>query len=311
MEYKHIPVMLKECIDGLNIKPGGIYFDGTLGGGGHSLAILERLDGGGRLIAVDRDGDALTAAGERLKAQAERIDFIRDDFKNAETHLDGLKIDKLDGVLLDLGVSSYQIDTAERGFSYKLDCPLDMRMDRTRRLTAFNVVNEYPESELIKIFFNYGEERFSKRIAGAIAEARQKRSIRTTGELAEIIKNAVPAKFRYADGNPCKRVFQSVRLEVNSELDGLYESVISLAMRLKPGGRIAVISFHSLEDRQIKRAFKFIESDCVCEKGAPVCNCGKASEGRIVTKKPLTADADELKRNPRAESAKLRILERK
>jgi 16S rRNA (cytosine1402-N4)-methyltransferase len=293
----------------LNIKADGIYIDGTLGGGGHSLEIVKRLDGG-RLIAVDRDSDALMYAGEKLKAYSSKITFVHDDFKNGTAHLDRLKIDKVDGILLDLGVSSYQIDNGERGFSYISDFPLDMRMDRTQYLTAFNVVNEYSESDLLRIFYSYGEERFSRNIAANIIKARNERSIRTTGELAEIIKSSIPAKYRYADGNPCKRVFQSIRIEVNTELAGLYDGVIGLAGRLKPGGRIVVISFHSLEDRIIKQAFKYLESSCVCEKGMPICVCGKKKEVLLITKKPLTANDAELKINPRAESAKLRIAEK-
>jgi 16S rRNA (cytosine1402-N4)-methyltransferase len=309
MEFKHAPVMLDKCIEGLDIKPDGIYFDGTLGGGGHSLEILKRL-GTGRLIAFDRDRDALLAAGERLRAYSDMTTFIHDDFKNAAERLDGLNIDYLDGVLLDLGVSSYQIDNAERGFSYRFDGDLDMRMNRDQDLTAFDIVNEYSENELIKIFFQYGEERFSKRIAGNIVKNRKQKPIKTTGELAEIVKSGIPMKFRYADGNPCKRVFQGLRIFVNSELTGLYEGVLSLAGRLKRGGIIEVISFHSLEDRLVKQAFKYMESDCVCAKGAPICTCGKVKEGIILTKKPLTADDGELKLNPRAESAKLRILKK-
>jgi 16S rRNA (cytosine1402-N4)-methyltransferase len=301
--------MLNKCIEGLKIKPDGIYFDGTLGGGGHSLEIVKRLDGG-RLIAVDRDGDAIEAAKKRLEAYSDKITFIRDDFKNAAKRLDELNIDYIDGALLDLGVSSYQIDNAERGFSYRLDGGLDMRMDREQSLTAFKVVNEYSRDELVRIFFQYGEERFSRRIAENIVKNREKKPINTTGELSRIITDSIPTKFRYADGNPCKRTYQSLRIFVNSELTGLYEGILSLAGRLKKGGIIEVISFHSLEDRQVKQAFKYLESDCVCPKGMPVCTCNKVREGIILTKKPLCADDEELKLNPRAESAKLRILEK-
>jgi 16S rRNA (cytosine1402-N4)-methyltransferase len=301
--------MLNECIEGLNIDPDGIYFDGTLGGGGHSLEIVKRLKTGG-LIAVDRDGEALKAAQERLKAYSDRITFVHDDFKNGAARLDELNIDYVDGVLLDLGVSSHQIDVAERGFSYRLDGELDMRMDREQRLTAFEVVNEYSEEELARIFFQYGEERFSRRIAENILKGRARKPIRTTGELAEIVTDSIPTRFRYADGNPCKRAFQGLRIFVNSELSGLYEGVLSLAGRLKRGGIIEVISFHSLEDRLVKQAFKYMESECVCPKGMPICTCGKVKQGIILTKKPLSANEDELKLNPRAGSAKLRILKK-
>jgi 16S rRNA (cytosine1402-N4)-methyltransferase len=301
--------MLGKCIEGLNINPDGIYFDGTLGGGGHSLEIVKRLTSG-RLIAVDRDGDAIKAASLRLKAYSDKITFIHDDFKNVAKRFGDFGIAKLDGVLLDLGVSSYQIDDPKRGFSYRFDGGLDMRMDQEQELTAFDIVNGYSESELTKIFFQYGEERFSKRIAENIVKNRKQKPIKTTGALSEIITDSVPIKFRYADGNPCKRVFQSLRICVNSELAGLYEGILSLAGRLKKGGIIEVISFHSLEDRIVKQAFKYMESDCVCGKGMPVCTCGKVREGIILTKKPLTADEGELKANPRAASAKLRILEK-
>ncbi|MDR1939198.1 MAG: 16S rRNA (cytosine(1402)-N(4))-methyltransferase RsmH [Clostridiales bacterium] len=310
MEFKHIPVMLGECVEGLNIKPDGIYLDGTLGGAGHSLEIVKRLNGG-RLIAVDKDGDALIHAGGRLKEFSEKITFVHDDFKNVAGNFERLGIDGLDGVLLDLGVSSYQIDNAERGFSYRdTESKIDMRMDRTQYLTAFNVVNEYPESSLVKIFYEYGEERFAKNIAANIVEARNKQSIRTTGELSDIITRSIPLKYRYADGNPCKRAYQAIRLEVNGELTGLGDAITGFVKRLKKGGRIAVISFHSLEDRIAKQTFKYLESSCVCDKNMPVCTCGKKQEIKILTKKPLTASAGELKINGRAESAKLRIAEK-
>ncbi|MDR1905510.1 MAG: 16S rRNA (cytosine(1402)-N(4))-methyltransferase RsmH [Clostridiales bacterium] len=309
MEFNHVSVMLKECVDGLNIKSDGIYLDGTLGGGGHSLEIVKRLKSG-KLIAVDRDEEALNAAKKRLKEYLSKINFAHDDFKNGVALLDRLGIEKLDGILLDLGVSSYQIDNEERGFSYRFDSALDMRMDRTQKLTAFDVVNGYSESDLVKIFFNYGEERFSKRIAQNIKKAAKEHAIKTTGELAELIKSGIPAKYRYADGNPCKRVFQSIRIEVNSELKGLYEGVINLSEKLRPGGRFAIISFHSLEDRIIKQAFKYLESSCICDKDMPICTCGKERQAVILTKKPLTATEEELKNNPRAESAKLRVMEK-
>lgn len=303
-EFKHIPVMLNEVIDGLAIKPDGIYADLTLGGAGHSIEILKRLTTG-HLYGVDKDQDALAAAKEKLK-EFKNVTFIHSDFKKAIGELPAL-----DGVLMDLGVSSYQLDTAERGFSYRLEGDLDMRMSRDDRLTAKEVVNTYSENELTKIFFEYGEDKFSRQIARAICSRRANKPIETTTDLTEIIWNAIPVKARYSGSNPYMRVFQALRIYVNGELTGLSEAVQDAIGKLKKGGRICVITFHSLEDRIVKQQFKYQELDCVCPPKMPVCTCGKVSTIRIITKKPLTAGQDELNMNSRSECAKLRIAEKK
>lgn len=310
MEFSHKPVMLGECIEALRIKPDGVYLDGTMGGGGHSFEIAKRLTEGGRLIAIDRDAEAHKAARERLKEYIDRITFVRDDFKNACVRLDELGVGGLDGVLLDLGVSSPQLDCAERGFSYMKDAPLDMRMDRDSRLTAYEVVNGYAESELARIFREYGEEKLAGKIAARIVREREKSAIATTLQLSELVAGCYPAATRHKFGHPSKRVFQAIRIEVNAELEGLGESVAALARRLVPGGRIAVITFHSLEDRIIKNAFRQMSLSCTCPPDFPVCVCGKVKEVELVNTKPITASAAELAENPRAESAKLRIAQR-
>ena len=310
MEFAHKPVMLTECIEALKIKPDGIYLDGTMGGGGHSYEIAKRLTEGGRLIAFDKDADAHEAAGKRLEEYADRVTFVRDDFKNACAGLDELGIKTLDGVLLDLGVSSWQIDSAERGFSYVKDAPLDMRMDRGAELSARDVVNGYTESELARIFREYGEEKLAGKIAARIVREREKRPIDTTLQLADLVAACYPPATRHKFGHPAKRVFQAVRIEVNGELEGLGEAVTELALRLAPGGRMAVITFHSLEDRIVKNAFRQLTLSCTCPPDFPVCVCGKVQEVRLVNAKPITASAAELEENPRAESAKLRIVER-
>lgn len=310
MEFSHKPVMLAECIEALDIKPNGIYLDGTMGGGGHSREIAKRLTAGGRLIAVDRDADAHEAARERLREYIDRVTFIRDDFKNACADLDELGIGGLDGVILDLGVSSWQLDSAERGFSYMKDAPLDMRMDRSAGESAYEVVNGYTESELVRILREYGEEKLAGRIAARIVREREKAPIRTTLQLAELVAGCYPAATRHKFGNPAKRTFQAIRIEVNGELDGLSEAVTALARRLVPGGRMAVITFHSLEDRIVKNAFRQMSLSCTCPPDFPVCVCGKVKEVELVNSKPITASAAELRENPRAESAKLRIIRR-
>lgn len=310
MEFSHKPVMLAECIEALDIKPNGIYLDGTMGGGGHSREIAKRLTAGGRLIAVDRDADAHEAARERLREYIDRVTFIRDDFKNACADLDELGIGGLDGVLLDLGVSSWQLDSAERGFSYMKDAPLDMRMDRSAGESAYEVVNGYTESKLVRILREYGEEKLAGRIAARIVREREKAPIRTTLQLAELVAGCYPAATRHKFGNPAKRTFQAIRIEVNGELDGLSEAVTALARRLVPGGRMAVITFHSLEDRIVKNAFRQMSLSCTCPSDFPVCVCGKVKEVELVNSKPITASAAELRENPRAESAKLRIIRR-
>lgn len=309
MEFKHISVLKEECINNLDIKPDGIYIDGTLGRGGHSEEILKRLTTG-KLIAVDKDIEAINVAQERLKEFGDKLILVHDDFKNLIDVLDGLNIDKIDGVLLDLGVSSYQIDNPERGFSYRYDAKLDMRMDRSQYLTAFNVINEYNEKQLADIFFKYGEERYSRRIAKNIVEYRDKQSIRTTSQLVEIIEKSLPEKELHKGSHPAKRIFQAVRIEVNQELKDLDKIINDLVLRLKVGGRMCVISFHSLEDRIVKQAFKYLELDCICDKSAPICTCNKRQDVKIITKKPILPSQDELENNKRAQSAKLRVVER-
>ncbi len=310
MEFVHLPVMPRECIEGLAIKPDGIYLDGTTGGGGHSLLIAERLGESGRLIAFDKDEEALEAAKNKLRDHLGKVTFVHDDFASACGRLDELGIEALDGVLLDLGVSSYQIDNAERGFSYIKDAPLDMRMDRGQDLDAYKVVNGYPREKLESIFRDYGEERLARRIAAKIEERRAEAPVATTLELAELVAGCYPPGTRYKYGNPAKRVFQAIRIEVNGELDRLSESVTALARRLRRGGRMAVITFHSLEDRIVKNAFRELSLSCTCPPDFPVCVCGKVKEVELVNAKPITASPEELKANPRAESAKLRIVKR-
>ncbi len=309
MEFAHIPVMLNECIEGLNIKGDGIYVDGTVGGAGHSSEIVKRITSG-KLICVDKDEDALLAAGERLSAYREKVEFIHDDYKNLTTDLDLMGIGEVDGILLDLGVSSYQLDNAERGFSYMKDAPLDMRMDRGQYLTAFNVVNEFSVAELTKILFDYGEEKLARRIAENIVKAREKQTISTTLQLSKIVEDSYPAKTRWKGGHPAKRTFQAIRIQVNSELSELGSAITAMARRLKKGGRMAVITFHSLEDRIVKSAFKELSLSCTCPPDFPVCVCGKVQEVELVNKKPIIASDEELERNSRSQSAKLRIIER-
>ena len=307
MEFVHFSVMLDECIENLNIKPDGIYIDGTLGGGGHSQQILNHLKGG-KLLAFDKDQTAIDFCSQKLKNYAKNITFIHDDFKNFANHLKTLDIQKVDGILLDLGVSSYQIDTQERGFSYNLDAPLDMRMNTDQQKDAWEVVNTYSEEKLVDIFSRYGEEPYSKRIASAIIKYRRGQRINTTLELVEIIKHAVPQNTKH--GHPAKRVFQALRIEVNAELDKLYETLIEMARSLKTGGRLCVLTFHSLEDRIAKDAFSLLSSDCICDKKIPVCTCGHKKEVKLINKKPLTASNEELQKNPRSHSAKLRVIEK-
>jgi len=308
MTFEHQPVLFHETLDGLNIKEGGVYADGTLGGGGHSEGILKRLNGTGRLIGIDRDEAAIKAAGERLKDYP-NFTAVRGNYEDMPEILKGLGIGTADGILLDLGVSSYQFDEAERGFSYREDAPLDMRMDRRDSLTAFDVVNGYSEKELFFLIKDYGEERFAQNIAKHIVSEREKAPIRTTLELAEIIKQSIPARMR-ENGHPAKKTFQAIRIEVNRELDILKNSLNRLIGTLSPGGRLAVISFHSLEDRMVKNAFRTAEDPCICPKDFPKCVCGRKSLGKTVTRKPVTAGEEELRENNRAHSAKLRIFER-
>lgn len=308
MEFRHIPVMYREVIEGLKIRPDGIYVDGTLGGAGHSEGILNRLGAQGRLIACDLDLSAIENAKVRLAEYQDKTTYLHDDYKNLIAHLDRLNIPSISGALFDLGVSSPQIDTPERGFSYMKDAPLDMRMDVTQRLTAYDVVNGYEGAELIRIFREYGEERLAPKIAAAIVRERAKAPIGTTLQLAALIERAYP-KGKHT-GHPAKRVFQAIRIEVNGELEGLEAFIKAITLRLEKGGRIAVITFHSLEDRIVKNAFKELEKDCICDKRMPICTCGKRKEIEILTKKPIVASDEERQINKRSESAKLRIAER-
>ncbi|MBE5754841.1 MAG: 16S rRNA (cytosine(1402)-N(4))-methyltransferase RsmH [Clostridiales bacterium] len=309
-ELKHVSVMFDECMDGLNIKNGGLYFDGTLGGGGHSHGILSRCAPDGKLVATDLDDYAIARATERLSEFNGRFTLVKDNFKNFAQVKENLGIDAFDGILLDLGVSSFQLDDRARGFSYMAtDVKLDMRMGKDNPLTAETVVNEYSERELKRILTVYGEERFASLIAKNIVENRKVKRIETTGQLIEIIEKSIPKKFQ-KDGHPAKRTFQAIRIEVNGELDGLYETVLTMARSLKSGGRIAILTFHSLEDRIVKNAFKELECDCICDKSLPVCVCGKKKEVNIITKHPITASEKELEINGRARSAKLRIAEK-
>lgn len=310
MEFAHIPVMLNECIEGLNIKADGTYVDGTVGGAGHSIEIVKRLSENGRLICVDKDEDALKVAGERLAPYKDRVTFIHDDYKNLVNELDSIGVGKVDGILLDLGVSSYQLDNAERGFSYMKDAPLDMRMDRSQRISAHEVVNGYTESELARILFDYGEEKLARQIARNIVRARSEKPVETTLELAKIVEDTYPAKTRWKFGHPAKRTFQAIRIEVNDELSSLGEAVTAMARRLEKGGRMAVITFHSLEDRIVKSAFKELSLACTCPPDFPVCVCGKVQEVELVNKKPITASEEELENNSRSQSAKLRVIEK-
>lgn len=310
LEFSHKPVMLEECLSGLNLKDGGIYFDGTIGGAGHSYQILKRTAPTGRLVATDLDDEAIAAASAKLKEFEGRFAIYKSNYKNFETVFAEAGIDKIDGALLDFGISSHQIDDEDRGFSYKNpNAPLDMRMDQTSPLTAETIVNTYSEEKIVTILKTYGEETFAKQIARNIVKYRENKPLKTSGELSEIIRSSIPAKFRY--GAPCERKsFQALRIEVNGELDGLYELVTALTRRLKTGGRIVILTFQSLEDRIVKEAFKTMQSPCTCPGNFPVCVCGKKPEIEIITRKPITASEEELKDNSRSKCAKLRIAEK-
>ena len=310
MKFNHTSVLLQETIDGLNIRPDGVYVDGTLGGGGHSYEIASRLSDRGQLIGIDQDEAAITAAGERLKEFGDRVISVRSNYRNTKSILQSLQIEKIDGMMLDLGVSSYQLDTEERGFSYRYDAPLDMRMDKRQTLTARDIVNGYSEMELFRVIRDYGEDKFAKNIAKHIVAARQQSPIETTGQLNEIIKAAIPAKMRAEGGHPSKRTYQAIRIECNKELEVLRDSLEELIGLLNPGGRLCIITFHSLEDRIVKSAFKKAENPCTCPPSFPVCVCGKVSQGKVITNKPILPREEELERNSRAKSAKLRIFER-
>lgn len=307
MEFKHESVLLNETIEYLKVKPDGVYVDGTLGGGGHSYEILRRLPRG-RLIAIDRDMDALYAASVRLK-DFNNVTYVHDNYKNIKNILKNIDIERIDGAILDLGVSSYQLDEVKRGFSYMHDAPLDMRMDKGSALTAEHVVNNYSEDDIAKILFDYGEEKWAKRIAKFIVEERKKRPIKTTFQLVDIIKKAVPASKRRTGPHPAKRTFQAIRIEVNDELKGLDSAIDDFIDVMNPNGRIAIITFHSLEDRIVKNMYKKLENPCTCPKNLP-CTCGKKPVIKIITKKPVTPNKEELKTNPRSRSAKLRVAEK-
>ena len=310
IKFSHRSVLLEECMEGLNIRPDGTYIDGTAGGAGHSSVIASRLGEGGRLIALDQDETAVAVATERLSVFGERARVVRSNFRELAAVCKMLEIEKIDGLLLDLGVSSYQLDTAERGFSYQADAPLDMRMDVRNPLTARTVVNEYSEDAIRRILFEYGEERFSSRIASNIIREREKAPIETTGELVEIIKRSIPAAQRDGGHHPAKRSFQALRIEVNAELDVIAPAIRSAVRLLNPGGRVAIITFHSLEDRIVKQTFAGLAEGCTCPKNFPVCVCGKQPEVKVVSRKPILPSQEELEVNPRSRSAKLRVAEK-
>ena len=310
MEFKHKSVLLYETVDQLNIKPDGIYVDGTLGGGGHSYEIASRLSDKGRLIGIDQDEDAIKAASERLKPFMDRVTIVRNNYCNMDKVLDELSIDKVDGIMLDLGVSSYQLDTAERGFTYNVDAKLDMRMDQRQEVTARDIVNDYSEYDLYRIIRDYGEDRFAKNIAKHIVAARQKKPIETTFELNVIIKAAIPMKVRATGGHPSKRTYQAIRIELNRELEVLENSIDMMIDRLNKEGRLCIITFHSLEDRIVKVRYKNNENPCTCPPSFPTCVCGKKSKGKVITRKPIIPSEEELEENSRSKSSKLRVFER-
>lgn len=310
MEFKHKSVLLYETVDELNIKPDGIYVDGTLGGGGHSYEIAGRLSEGGRLIGIDQDEDAIKAASKRLEPYMDRVTIVRNNYCNMDKVLDELEIDKVDGIMLDLGVSSYQLDAADRGFTYNVDTALDMRMDQRQEITAKDIVNEYSEFDLYRIIRDYGEDRFAKNIAKHIVAARQEKPIETTFELNDIIKAAIPMKVRATGGHPSKRTYQAIRIELNKELEVLENSIDMMIDRLKPEGRLCIITFHSLEDRIVKTRFRNNENPCTCPPSFPACVCGKVPKGRVITRKPVVPTDEEINENSRSKSSKLRVFER-
>ncbi|MSR94494.1 16S rRNA (cytosine(1402)-N(4))-methyltransferase RsmH [Clostridiaceae bacterium 68-1-5] len=310
MEFKHRSVLLEETIEGLQIRKDGIYVDGTLGGGGHTLEICKRLGEKGSIVGIDQDQAAVRAASIRLKDFGEKVTIVWSNYCDMKFVLQQLQIDKVDGIILDLGVSSYQLDTAERGFSYREDAPLDMRMDTRQEKTARDIVNGYSETELFRVIRDYGEEKFARNIAKNIVERREKAPICTTGELTDIIRSSIPMKFQKKGGHPAKRTFQAIRIELNKELEVLRESLDDMIELLNPGGRLCIITFHSLEDRIVKNAFRKNEDPCICPPDFPVCVCGRTSRGKVITRKPILPSSEEMEENSRSKSAKLRIFQK-
>ena len=310
MAFGHVSVLLHETVDGLNVRPDGIYVDATLGGGGHAFEVCNRLNDKGRFIGIDQDADAIEAAGKRLAGFGEKVTIIRSNYRDMKPQLQSIGVDRVDGIVIDLGVSSYQLDTAERGFSYRVDAPLDMRMDQRQKMTAKDIVNDYSEAELYRVIRDYGEDRFAKNIAKHIVAERGKGPIETTEQLNEIIRHAIPMKIRKAAGHPSKRTFQAIRIELNHELDVLKDSLDDMIDMLNPGGRICIITFHSLEDKIVKSSFRKNENPCICPSHFPVCVCGRTSKGKVVTRKPILPSKEEMESNSRSKSAKLRIFER-
>lgn len=311
MEFKHKSVLLEETVDSLNVKPGGIYVDGTLGGGGHSLEICKRLNGQGRLIGIDQDQDAINAATKRLEEYKDLVTIVRSNYEEIADVLRSLDIESVDGIVLDLGVSSYQLDDAERGFSYMADAPLDMRMDQRNSKTAKDIVNEYSEMELYRVIRDYGEDKFAKNIAKNIVKAREEKEIETTFELRDIIEKSIPKKFKVKGGHPAKRTFQAIRIELNRELDVLQGTIDTMIELLNDEGRLSIITFHSLEDRIVKSRFKTNDNPCICPPEFPVCVCGRVSKGKVITRKPILPSPKEMEVNSRAKSAKLRVFKKK
>ena len=311
MTFEHKSVLLYETVDSLNIKPDGIYVDGTLGGGGHAWEVCRRLGEQGRFIGIDQDADAIRAATERLMEYGDKVTIVRSNYEHIAGVLKDLGISQVDGIYLDLGVSSYQLDTAERGFTYREDAPLDMRMDQRNAQTAADIVNTYSEAELYRMIRDYGEDKFAKNIAKHIVRVRQEKPFETTGELIDTIKAAIPMKVRAVGGHPAKKTFQAIRIELNRELSVLEQSIDTMIDLLKPGGRLSIITFHSLEDRIVKVRFRENENPCICPPGFPVCMCGKVSKGKVITRKPIVPSDEEIEENKRSKSSKLRVFERR
>lgn len=310
MEFKHVSVLLDETIENLDIKPDGIYVDGTLGGAGHAREVCKRMGENGRFIGIDQDEEAIAVSTKRLEEFGEKVTIVKNNYVHMKQVLQAQGIDKVDGIVLDLGVSSYQLDNAERGFSYMEDAPLDMRMDREQPITAKDIVNRYPEAELVRIIKDYGEERYARNIARNVLREREKKEIETTGQLVDIIRSSMPAKARNGKGHPAKRTFQAIRIECNQELEVLREALDDMIDLLNDGGRLCIITFHSLEDRMVKNSFRKAEQPCTCPPDFPVCVCGKKSKGKVVTRKPILPSEEEIKENSRSKSAKLRVFKK-